>query len=114
MSTTVKLTFEDFQQLPEQEGRRYELDEGELLVEPSPAFLHNRIRDRIARCLTEFVERQQLGEITIESDFRLGPDTVLNPDVAFVTREHLERIDINRWPIDGAPLLAVEVLFSEQ
>jgi Uma2 family endonuclease len=110
MATATHLTFEEFQNLPEEEGKRYELDEGELLMEPSPVLLHNRIRDRIARRLTEFVERHQLGEITIESDFRLGPDTVLNPDVGFLTREHLERIDASRWPIDGAPLLAVEVI----
>ena len=94
MGTTTKLTFEEFQKLPEQEGRTYELDEGELLMEPSPTFLHNRIRDRIARRLTEFVETHQLGEITVETDFRLGPDTVRNPDVAFVTNEHLRRIDV--------------------
>ena len=30
MGTTTKLTFEDFQKLPEREGAIYELDEGEL------------------------------------------------------------------------------------
>jgi hypothetical protein len=44
MSTTSKLTFEEFVKLPEQEGTTYELDEGELLMEPSPTFRHNRIR----------------------------------------------------------------------
>ena len=110
MATTTHLSFEEFKNLPEEEGKRYELDEGELLMEPSPTFLHNRIRDRIARNLTEFVERHQLGEVTIQSDFRLGPKTVLNPDVALVAPEHLQRIDVSRWPIDGAPLLAVEVI----
>jgi Uma2 family endonuclease len=108
MGTVTKLTFEEFEKLSEGENR-YELDEGELLIEPSPTFLHNRIRDRIARRLSEFVEKQQLGEITVETDFRLGPDTVRNPDVALVTPEHLRRIDINRSPVEGAPALAVEV-----
>lgn len=110
MGATTKLTFEEFERLPEQEGRRYELDEGELVVEPSPTFLHNRVRGRIARLLTEFVERKKLGEIIEEMDFRLDRDTVRSPDVAFVTTEHLKRIDVNRSPVDGAPALAIEVI----
>jgi Uma2 family endonuclease len=110
MGTTTKLTFEEFERLPEQEGRKYELDEGELVMEPSPTFLHNRVRGRIARLLTEFVERKKLGEIIEEMDFRLDRDTVRNPDIAFVTTEHLKRIDVNRSPVDGAPALAIEVI----
>lgn len=110
MATTTRLTFEEFQKLPEVEGRTYELDEGELLMEPSPTFLHNRIRDRIARRLSEFIESRNLGEVIVEMDFRLTPDTVRNPDVAWVTSEHLRRIDVNRSPVEGAPALAIEVI----
>src|SRR5262249_24025170 len=84
--------------------------EGELLMEPSPTFLHNRIRDRIARRLSDFVEAQRLGEVTVEMDFRLGQSTVRNPDVALVTTEHLRQIDVNRSPVEGSPALAVEVI----
>jgi len=110
MSTTSKLTFEEFVKLPEQEGTRYELDEGDLLIEPSPTFRHNRVRDRIARRLAAFVEARQLGEVIVEMDFRLAPDTVRNPDVAFVTSQHLHTIDVDHSPAEGAPALAVEVI----
>ncbi len=109
-ATTTRLTFGEFENLPEQEGRLYELDEGRLMVTPSPTVQHNRIRDRIARRLSEFVETRNLGEIMIEVDFRLGPDTVRNPDVAFVGSDHLRRIDVERSPVEGAPILAVEVI----
>lgn len=110
MSTTTRLTFEEFEKLPEQEGVHYELDEGELLMEPSPTFFHNAVRARIAHRLREFVDAQQLGYVIEEMDFRLSPDTVRNPDVAFVTTDHLRTIDINRSPVNGAPALAVEVI----
>lgn len=110
MSTTSRLTFQEFERLPEQEGVRYELDEGELVMEPSPTFLHNRIRDRIARSLSEFVRTHRLGEVIVETDFRLGHDTVRNPDVSFVTATHLAKIEMNRSPVEGAPALAVEVI----
>ena len=110
MSTTTRLTFEEFEKLPEQEGLRYELDEGELVMEPSPTFRHNRIRERIARRLSEFVQLHRIGEITVEMDFRLGPNTVRNPDVAYVTLDHLRAIDVDSSPVNGAPALAIEVI----
>ena len=109
MGTTTKLTFEEFEALPEREGTHYELDEGELLMEASPAVRHNLVRQRIAMELMQFVESSHLGIVLEEMDFRLAPDTVRNPDVAFVTAEHLKKIDLDRSPVDGAPALAVEV-----
>jgi hypothetical protein len=50
--------------------------------------------------LTQFVEPKRLGIVLEEMDFRLGSDTVRNPDVAFVTTEHLGKIDLDRSPID--------------
>jgi hypothetical protein len=47
MDTTTSLTFEEFQNLPEREGVHYELDDGELLMETSPAARHNLVRQRI-------------------------------------------------------------------
>jgi Uma2 family endonuclease len=110
MATTTRLTFEEFQNLPEQEGVRYELDEGELLMEPSPALRHNFVRQRIALRLMTFLESHQLGAVAEEMDFRLAPNTVRKPDVAFITSERLKNIDLDRSPIDGAPSLAVEVI----
>ena len=110
MGTITRLTFEEFQKLPEREGTIYELDEGELLMEPSPAIRHNLVRQRIALKLMQFVDSNQLGIVLEEMDFRLSSNTVRNPDVAFVTSEHVKRLDVDRSPADGAPALAVEVV----
>lgn len=110
MGATTKLNFEDFQRLPEREGTIYELDEGELLMEPSPAARHNLIRQRIAMKLMQFVDSHRLGMVLEEMDFRLTSDTVRNPDVAFVTAEHSRLIDLDVSPIEGAPALAAEVI----
>lgn len=110
MSATTKLTFEEFLQLPEEAGKRFELDRGELIVEPSPTLLHNVVRFRIARHLQDFVRTHHLGLVTVENDFRLARDIVRNPDVAFVAPELLSRMDADRSPIDGVPDLAIEVV----
>lgn len=110
MSTTTRLRFEEFLQLPEEPGKRYELDQGELIVEPSPTFRHNRIRNRIARHLEDFVRAHHLGQVTIENDFRLSSDIVRNPDVAFIANEAFSKMDIDSSPIEGVPDLAIEVI----
>lgn len=110
MSSTTKLSFDEFQKLPEREGTIYELDEGELLMEPSPAARHNLIRQRIAMKLMQFVDPMALGIVLEEMDFRLNSDTVRNPDVAFVTAAHVANIDLDLSPIEGAPALAIEVI----
>jgi Uma2 family endonuclease len=110
MGTTTKLTFEEFAKLPEQGGTIYELDEGELLMEPSPALRHNLIRQRITMELMQFVESRGLGVVVEEIDFRLDRDTVRNPDVAFITADHLAHVDFDRSPVEGAPALAIEVV----
>jgi Uma2 family endonuclease len=110
VGTTTRLTLAEYEKLPEKEGIRYELDEGTLLMEPSPALRHNLIRQRIAEQLTRFVRSHQLGVVVEEMDFRLGTDTVRNPDVALISAEHLRNIDPDHSPVEGAPALAVEVI----
>src|SRR5437879_12106143 len=110
MGATTKLTLEEFLQLPEEPGKRFELDRGELIVEPSPTFRHNAIRFRIARHLQDFVRAHQLGHVTVENDFRLGRDIVRNPDGAFVATEPLTPMNVDRSPIEGVPDLAIEVV----
>ena len=110
MGTTTRLSFDEYLTLPPNENGIYELDEGELLMEPSPALRHNLIRQRIAMRLMEFVDARGLGLVIEEMDFRLGEHTVRNPDVAFIKAEQARTLDMDTSPVDGAPALAVEVI----
>lgn len=53
---------------------------------------------------------RQLSEPMNNAGFSPWTGTVRNPDVAFVTNQHLKTIDVNRSPVDGAPKLAVGVI----
>jgi len=109
MSTRTLMTIEQFDALPEKEGVKYELNEGELVaVSPSPRLIHNRVRDEIGFRLREFVRSRQFGEVTLETDFKLMEGTIRIPDVAFVCADRLIGID-PRERLEGAPDLAVEV-----
>ncbi len=108
MSTT-KLTFDEFMQLPPDE-QSYELNEGELLVTPSPAPYHNIVRYRLRHALGDFVEPRNLGIVIDETDFRIGVNTIRRPDIAFLATSRLEGFDLDQSPIEGASTLAVEVI----
>jgi Putative restriction endonuclease len=73
MVTRTLLSIEEYDALPEREGVKYELNEGELItVVASPRLVHNRVRDEVAFSLREFVHDSRLGERTIETDFELS------------------------------------------
>lgn len=111
-STTTKLTFEEFQKLQDaaEETVRYELDEGEPILTPSPTLRHGLVSFRLRRMVAAFVEKHQLGVVTGEIDFRLSANTVRKLDVAFIAKEKMKGLDADRTPIQGAPTLAVEVI----
>jgi len=109
MPTRTLITIDQYDALPEKEGVKYELNEGELItVSPSPRLVHNRVRDEIGFRLREHVRSRKLGEVTMETDFKLTEGTIRIPDIAFVCADRLEGID-PRQRLEGAPDLAVEI-----
>ena len=112
MGTITKISFEEFQKLQDaaDETLRYELDEGELILTPSPAAWHNIVSLRLWRALDSFARSHHLGIVLAEIDFRLSSNTVRKPDVAFVARKKLKNFDLYHPPLAGAPSLAVEVI----
>lgn len=86
------------------DGHRYELIDGVLVVTPAPTFRHQTAVGRTWQVL----ERERPAEVRVlvaPFDVVLADDTVLWPDV-LVAR----RADITDRALSGPPLLAVEVL----
>ncbi len=110
MTTKTLLTVEQFAALEEPAGTRYELSEWELIVTPSANFHHNKLRDRINARLSAFVENQNLGEVISEMDFKLTGETVRRPDVAFISAERLQGVDLEQVPLPLAPDLVIEIV----
>src|SRR5687768_7537833 len=106
------LTAEHMYSIPE-DGHKYELEEGRLVVMEPPFTEHGRFEARIAALLFSFVEEHGLGVLYCgDPGFVLArePDTVRGPDVAFVRAERVPVGDDADWFFEGAPDLAVEVL----
>ena len=97
------LTRADLETMPD-DGHRYELIDGTLLVTPSPARRHQRAAFRLARLLDDAAS-DDLEVLMAPFDVVLGDDTVLQPDVLVAPRAAFTDRDL-----PGPPLLAVEVL----
>jgi len=108
MATKTLLTWEQFEQLPD-DDMRHELDEGELISMPPTFTLHGKIQAQISAALLNFVRQHSLGVVTNDSGFRLSPDTVRAPDISFVRADRARAVDLERR-FEGAPDLAVEVI----
>ena len=110
MGTEVipKLTFEQFRELPN-DGKRYELVHGEVHVTPAPATRHQLTLQNLAENLGPYVHKNCLGELCpAPLDVRLDEETVLQPDLMFISKARTGIIQEN-W-IEGSPDLAVEIL----
>ena len=101
-----KLDYDDYVNLPD-DGKRYEILDGELYVSPAPSPLHQRVSKRLQRKLEDHFEARGLGEVfNAPIDMILGPHDVAQPDLLVVINPG----QISGRGIEGAPLLVVEVL----
>ncbi|HEX4227833.1 MAG TPA: Uma2 family endonuclease [Bryobacteraceae bacterium] len=112
------LTAEEYALLPEAEGFRDELIEGERVLSPKPKAAHTLILDR----LTEILDRQ-LDELAPNEPLRIwreagwsfriaasGADSVPGPDPMIVRPQEVRRaVQKNGW-YEGVPLLVMEVI----
>jgi len=103
-----RLTFADWLRFPD-DGRLYEIVEGELYVTPPPSVEHQRISRNLEFLLLTFLRRSSKGEVLYAPiGVRLSDEDVLEPDLVVILREHADRIGAQ--VIEGVPDLVVEIL----
>ncbi|MGH9399816.1 MAG: Uma2 family endonuclease [Thermoanaerobaculia bacterium] len=103
-----KFTYEELRAMP-QDGKRYELLDGEVYMAPSPNRKHQKVVGNLYVALRRFVEEHDLGEVYLAPfDVVLSEQNVVQPDILFVRKERL--LSITPLFVNGAPDLVVEVL----
>ncbi len=100
-------TYSDYLAIPD-DGRRYEIVNGVLLLMPSPSRSHQKTVLEIATYLRTHIQTASLGEVYVGPfDVELAHDTVFQPDVLVVLNAGLEKV--TEGGVIGAPDLVVEV-----
>jgi Uma2 family endonuclease len=98
----------DVLDLPD-DGNRYELVDGELLVTPSPTGPHQAAIAALFRFLDPYVRDRRLGRVCFApADLDLRAGQLIQPDL-FVGRLVHGREPLH-WDEYGVPMLVVEVL----
>jgi Uma2 family endonuclease len=83
--TAPRYTVDDLDRFPD-DGNRWELLDGQLLVTPSPSLLHQVVSMRLAMLLADVVQRSGVGHVLGPGVVTTPPLTQLQPDI-LVCRE---------------------------
>jgi Uma2 family endonuclease len=109
-TTTRRVATEDDLRAMPEDGRKYELVDGEIRVSPA-GDRHSQIALELGARLLTFVKERRLGHVFgADAGFRLPSGNVRSPDVSFVASD---RFAEDQVPDDWgrvAPDLAVEVI----
>jgi Uma2 family endonuclease len=103
-------TYDDYAALPD-DGKRYEIVNGVLYMQPSPSWSHQEIVGRFFRYLSTYAETAGIGGAFVAPlDVELATNTVFQPDVVVLLKASHKKLKERH--IVGAPDLAVEVVSS--
>lgn len=93
--------------LPE-DGNRYEVVHGELLVTPAPRPLHQRVQMRLIRHIGEYLVKNPVGELLASpADLSWSEDTLVQPDLFVVRADEAGALE---WAQVKHLILAIEIL----
>ena len=111
MASNIKhlMTVADLDALPDDDGKRYELIEGELFVSCAPGLPHQLVLHNLQVELEIYLRQNRVGRLAP------GPGAVFSnydaviPDLVFVTNERWDSIVANERFV-AAPDLVIEIV----
>ena len=104
----TKLTYHDYLQLPE-DGKRYEIMDGELYMTPAPLTRHQQISVRLSQLLMNYLDTHPIGQVfAAPTDVLLSDNDVVEPDLLLVLHDGAARITEKN--VQGPPDLVIEIL----
>jgi Uma2 family endonuclease len=109
MATRTLMTAEQFDQLPQEEGRRYELLDGELIEMASANLEHNVILTNGLVELQLFFRQHPIGRAIPETEFAFEEER-FQPDIAVLFAEKYKQANRRRVPVAVVPDIAIEIV----
>src|SRR5262245_51419581 len=109
MTTTRTVTDQELMGVP-QDGRKYELVDGEVEVSPAGG-RHGQVAVALILSLAAYVRERRLGHVLDSSTgYRLPGGNVRSPDVSFVAAGRFPDERVPKGFVDLVPDVAVEIL----
>ena len=110
MATATVLTLREFEELAD-DGKRHELNRGELVSVTHPKFRHMCVAQNIHDALSPYVRERKIGRVFSEMGYLLSedPPTLRIPDVSYLSQERLRQASSDGY-VPGGPELAVEIV----
>ena len=103
----LRFTYEDYLQLPD-DGKRYEIIEGELVMSPAPKLSHQALLRNLVKYLLSFIEENKSGTLFFAPcDVVFSDLSIVQPDILFISNEN--RSIMKESNIQGTPDLIIEV-----
>ena len=104
-----KFTSADLALMPD-DGKRYEIIDGELYVSRQPSFEHQYTCTQVGYVLTLWNEEKNIGVVLQAPGLIFGRHDDVAPDVVWITRERLTGALDEAGHLTVAPELVIEVL----
>ena len=105
------MTVEEFLNLPEVEGERLELIDGEVNSMPSGKAPHEVVKKNLIKILVLWLAQNSPAELFVETLYQVDEQNALIPDLSVLFPGRLA--PGSKEGIQGAPEIAIEVVSSE-
>jgi Uma2 family endonuclease len=107
--TSMRWTSADLETLPD-DGKRYEIIDGELFVSKQPHFYHQDVCSKLITLLTVWSNETKLGHAIVAPGLIFADDDDVVPDVAWLSNQRLAVALGADGKLHSAPDLIIEVL----
>jgi len=108
-----RMTVEQFEQFPSEDGWMYELHQGRLITMPGPGFDHAVIQTALYRAIDGFLQTNKLGMLIGTGCYNLplpgSTEEVLCPDLSYINPAKLATMQKRGSYLVGAPDLVIEI-----
>ncbi len=103
----LRMTADEYMDLPEDPLFRYELIDGVVVMTPSPAFEHQSTIAEIVAQFVVFLRGRDAGQVALELDVKLRDDLVRQPDVVYFREGKVQQVRAKVRPV---PDIVVEIV----
>ncbi len=103
-----EFTYQDYFNLPN-DGNRYEVINGELIMVAAPNTFHQKISWNLILAIGSFLKKKKIGQaFGAPTNVLLDEKNVVQPDILFILNEHSEIV--KEKYVEGTPELMIEIL----